>query len=248
MFGEIVAAYVDEHEVEPARVAAALGMMAQGGRPLLAREQEIPFGGARGRKDRDGGREGGRDGGRERGTSDGRGSRGPAREPAAGNATYWIAVGHQDRVRPGNIVGALANEVGLPASAIGAIDLRGNHSLVELPADLTSAQLEAAANAEINGRRLGLRKDTGRPTRAERDGEDRGERRGGFRKDRGERGGFRGDRDGGQRGGFRKDRDDRGFREDRGGFRKDRDDRGGRPGGRKPRWGAQERSDRGARR
>ena len=263
VFGEIVAAYVDEHEVEPARVAAALGMMAQGGRPLLAREQEIPFGGARGRKDRDGGREGGRDGGRERGTSDGRGSRGPAREPAAGNATYWIAVGHQDRVRPGNIVGALANEVGLPASAIGAIDLRGNHSLVELPADLTSAQLEAAANAEINGRRLGLRKDTGRPTRAERDGEHRG----GFRKDRGERGGFRGDRDGGQRGGFRKDRDDRGdrggfrkdrddrgSREDRGGFRKDRDDRGfrgdrgGRPGGRKPRWGAQERSDRGARR
>ena len=271
VFGEIVAAYVDEHEAEPARVAAALGMMAQGGRPLLAREQEIPFGGGRGRKDRDGGREGGRDGGREggrdggreRGTGDGRGSRGPAREPAAGNATYWIAVGHQDRVRPGNIVGALANEVGLPASAIGAIDLRGNHSLVELPADLTSAQLEAAANAEINGRRLGLRKDTGRPTRAERDGEHRG----GFRKDRGERGGFRGDRDGGQRGGFRKDRDDRGdrggfrkdrddrgSREDRGGFRKDRDDRGfrgdrgGRPGGRKPRWGAQERSDRGARR
>ncbi|MFF5021115.1 DEAD/DEAH box helicase [Micrococcus luteus] len=234
VFGEIVAAYVDEHEAEPARVAAALGMMAQGGRPLLAREQEIPFGGGRGRKDRDGGR----DGGRERGTGDGRGSRGPAREPAAGNATYWIAVGHQDRVRPGNIVGALANEVGLPASAIGAIDLRGNHSLVELPADLTSAQLEAAANAEINGRRLGLRKDTGRPTRAERDGEDRGERRGGFRKDRGERGGFRGDREGGQRGGFRKDRDDRGFR----------GDRGGRPGGRKPRWGAQERSDRGARR
>ncbi|MCV7734737.1 DEAD/DEAH box helicase [Micrococcus luteus] len=255
VFGEIVAAYVDEHQAEPARVAAALGMMAQGGRPLLAREQEIPFGGGRDRKDRDGGR--------ERGTGDGRGSRGPAREPAAGNATYWIAVGHQDRVRPGNIVGALANEVGLPASAIGAIDLRGNHSLVELPADLTSAQLEAAANAEINGRRLGLRKDTGRPTRAERDGEHRG----GFRKDRGERGGFRGDRDGGQRGGFRKDRDDRGdrggfrkdrddrgSREDRGGFRKDRDDRGfrgdrgGRPGGRKPRWGAQERSDRGARR
>ena len=255
VFGEIVAAYVDEHQAEPSRVAAALGMMAQGGRPLLAREQEIPFGGGRDRKDRDGGR--------ERGTGDGRGSRGPAREPAAGNATYWIAVGHQDRVRPGNIVGALANEVGLPASAIGAIDLRGNHSLVELPADLTSAQLEAAANAEINGRRLGLRKDTGRPTRAERDGEHRG----GFRKDRGERGGFRGDRDGGQRGGFRKDRDDRGdrggfrkdrddrgSREDRGGFRKDRDDRGfrgdrgGRPGGRKPRWGAQERSDRGARR
>ena len=248
VFGEIVAAYVEEHEAEPARVAAALGMMAQGGRPLLAKEQEIPSG-PRGRKERDGGREGGRDGGRERGGADGRGSRGPAREPAAGNATYWIAVGHQDRVRPGNIVGALANEVGLPASAIGAIDLRGNHSLVELPADLTPAQLEAAANTEISGRRLGLRKDTGRPTRAERDGEDRGgDRRGGFRKDRGERGGFRKDREdrGGHRGGFRKDRDDRG------GFHGERDDRGGsrggKAGGRKPRWGAQERTDRGARR
>ncbi|GAA3782236.1 DEAD/DEAH box helicase [Micrococcus endophyticus] len=288
VFGEIVAAYVEEHDAEPSRVAAALGMMAQGGRPLLAKEQEIPTG-PRGRKERDGGR----DGGRERGTADGRGSRGPAREPAAGNATYWIAVGHQDRVRPGNIVGALANEVGLPASAIGAIDLRGNHSLVELPADLTPAQLEAAANIEISGRRLGLRKDTGRPTRAERDGDerrggfrkDRGERgghgghRGGFRKDRDERGfrgdreergGFRGDRDDrGDRGGFRKDREDRGGfrkdredrgdrggfrkdREDRGGFRKDRDERGGfrggKAGGRKPRWGAQERSDRGPRR
>ncbi|RUQ39218.1 ATP-dependent RNA helicase, partial [Micrococcus sp. HSID17227] len=178
----------------------------------------------------------------------GRGPRGPAREPAAGNAPYWIAVGHQDRVRAGNSAGALPTEVGRPASATRATDLLGNHAPVELPPATPPARLAAAATAELTARRLGQRKATGRPARAERDGEGRGERGGGCRKDRGERGGSRGHSGGGQRGGFRKDRDDRGFREDRGGFRKDRDDRGGRPGGRKPRWGAQERSDRGARR
>ena len=235
-FEGLVTEYVDEHGVSAARAAAALALMAQGGRPLLTQDQEIPQGGGRGRRDRDDRPE--RSGRGDRADrpdrdGDGRGSRGPRREPAAGNATYWIAVGHQDRVRPGNIVGALANEVGLPASAIGAIDLRGNHSLVELPADLTPAQLEAAANTEVGGRRLGLRKDTGRPTRQERDGGHDGER-GGFRK---ERGGFRKDRE--ERGGFRKDR------EDRGGFRSDR---GGHGAGRKPRWGAEDRRDRGPRR
>ena len=253
-YARMVAEYVEANDVDPARAAAALALMAQGGRPLLTEADEVPAGG-RVRRDRD--RDDRRERGdrSERGDRDGRGSRGPRREPAAGNATYWIGVGHQDRVRPGNIVGALANEVGLPASAIGAIDLRGNHALVELPADLTAAQLDAAANTEINGRRLNLRKDTGRPTRAERDGDgERGHRgpredRGGFRRDRGDRGGFRRDRgERPERGGFRKDRDDRGPREDRGGFRHDRDDRGGRPGARKPRWGSDDRRDRGPRR
>ncbi|MDX2340183.1 DEAD/DEAH box helicase [Micrococcus sp. M4NT] len=275
-FAGLVDEYVEQHEIEPSRVGAALAMMAQGGRPLLSTEQDIPTHTGRARTEREG--RGGQDRPERSGSADGRGSRGPAREPAAGNATYWIGVGHTDRVKPGNIVGALANEVGLPASQIGAIDLRGNHSLVELPADLTPAQLEAAGRAEINGRRLNMRKDTGRPTRGERDGDDRGERggRGGFRKDRDDRGhggGFRKDRDDrGHGGGFRKDRDDRGhgggFRKDRddrggfggreertGGFRKDREDRGGfrsdrgpSAGPKKPRWGAQERRDGGPRR
>ncbi|MDY6055604.1 DEAD/DEAH box helicase [Micrococcus sp.] len=263
LFEKLVTDYVAEKQADPARVAAALALMSQGGRALLGAQDEIPAGGRRDREDR---REGRRDREDRGARGDGRGSRGPRREPAAGNATYWIGVGHQDRVRPGNIVGALANEVGLPASAIGAIDLRGNHALVELPADLTPSQLDAAARAEINGRRLNLRKDTGRPTREEREdrGHDDGGRGGfrasrpGFRKDRGERpersGGFRKDRE--DRGGFRKDREDRGGyrkdREDRGGFRKDREERGGfrgaGTGGKKPRWGSEQRRDRGPRR
>ena len=208
-------AFIDENDADPRQVAAAIAVLAQNGRPLLSEEQELPAFSGKGERRGDRAERGGRV------SSDGRGSRGPTREPAAGNATYWVAVGHQDRVKPGNLVGALANEVGLSSKQIGAIDLRGNHSLVELPADLTPAQLEAGARAEVNGRALGLRLDTGRPTRSEQG--DRRERSGGFGKDRDDRGG--------RSGGFRKDRDHRGGRS--GGFRKDRDERGGR----KPRWG-----------
>jgi len=242
VFRDMVVGYAEKHEAEPDRVAAAIAMMVQDGRPLLAEEPDLPSFGGKGRRDRD------RDGDRgrgdrfdrgDRGERDGRGSRGPRREPAAGNATYWVAVGHNDRVKPGHLVGALANEVGLPGNAIGAIDLRGNHSLIELPKDLSPEQLEAGARAEVNGRPLGLRLDTGRPTRAERgEGNDDGPRRrqDGFRGGRGRQDRF----DRHDRGG----RDDRGRRDDRrGGFRGDREHN---HAGKKPRWGADKRRERGA--
>ena len=244
VFRDLVESYVAEHGVAPEDVAAALAHMAQGGRPLLVEEPDLPqpkFG----RYDRE--RE---DGGRERGNRDGRGSRGPNREPAEGNATYRIALGRQDRVMPGNIVGALANEAGLRSNQIGGIDIRSNHSLVELPENLSSDQWAALRDTTINGRPIQIQKDTGRPVRADRSGhenshddghsggrdrsrEDRGGfRSGGFRKD-----GPRGGRDGGgYRGqGGRPDRNDRFTRDDRPdrGERNDRysrDDRGERGG------------------
>ena len=51
-------------------------------------------------------------------------------------ATYRIAVGKRHKVEPRQIVGAIANEGGLAAQDFGHIDIRADHSLVELPADL----------------------------------------------------------------------------------------------------------------
>lgn len=51
-------------------------------------------------------------------------------------ATYRIAVGKRHKVAPGAIVGAIANEGGLNRSDFGHIDIRVDHSLVELPANL----------------------------------------------------------------------------------------------------------------
>ena len=46
---------------------------------------------------------------------------------------FRIEVGHQHEVKPGNIVGAIANEAGLDAQHIGHIDIQTEFSLVDLP-------------------------------------------------------------------------------------------------------------------
>jgi ATP-dependent RNA helicase DeaD len=46
---------------------------------------------------------------------------------------FRIEVGWRDRVKPGNIVGAIANEAGLNGRAIGRIRIFDAHSTVDLP-------------------------------------------------------------------------------------------------------------------
>ncbi|REE03927.1 DEAD/DEAH box helicase [Citricoccus nitrophenolicus] len=186
VFRGLIDSYVSENDVNAEDVAAALAKMAQGGRPLLAEEQDMPPA----RMER-GGRE-------DRGDRDGRGSRGPQRGPAEGNATYRISLGRQDRVQPGNIVGALANEAGLRSNQIGHIDIRSNHALVELPADLTSQQWDALGNTTINGRPIEIQKDSGRPTNAEREGKPFRSGGGGYKG--GHKGGYGGHKGGGKAG------------------------------------------------
>ena len=43
---------------------------------------------------------------------------------------YRIEVGHADGVRPGNIVGAIANEGGISGSEIGPIEIRDSYSTI----------------------------------------------------------------------------------------------------------------------
>ena len=99
--------------------------MAQGGQPLLVKE--LPAAPEFQKRER---------------SKDGFGSRGPTRTLTEGNATYRIAVGRRQRVMPGSIVGAIANEGGISSAQIGGIDIRSDHSLVELPADLSAEQLQ----------------------------------------------------------------------------------------------------------
>ena len=128
---------------------------------------------------------------------------------------YRIEVGRRHRVEPRQIVGALANEGGLRRDDFGAIQIRPDFSIVELPADMDPGVLDRLSDTRISGKLIEIRPD----------------RRGGVRRtDRDDRGprGPRRDRDGGgydhdDRGGRGYDRDDRG---DRGGRGYDRDDRG----------------------
>ncbi|WP_216909067.1 DEAD/DEAH box helicase [Nocardia sp. NBC_01377] len=78
-------------------------------------------------------------------------------------ATYRISVGKRHRVVPGAIVGAIANEGGLRRSDFGHISIRPDHSLVELPADLSNETLEALRRTRISGVLIQLQLDSGPP-------------------------------------------------------------------------------------
>ncbi|WP_307448795.1 MULTISPECIES: DEAD/DEAH box helicase [Microbacterium] len=173
-FRDVVAHYVEHHDVPEADVAAALAVVAQGDTPLLLEEETIRQ--PRFDRDRDGGS---RDGGsRDGGFRDGSSRDGGERRGGGGRfATYRIAVGRRQRVEPRQIVGALANEGGLRRNDFGAIQIRQDFSLVELPADLSNDTINRLADTRISGQLIDLRPDQGgrsakrsdRPQRRDRD-------------------------------------------------------------------------------
>ncbi|MGC0369228.1 ATP-dependent RNA helicase DeaD [Microbacterium sp. SLBN-111] len=152
-FRDVVAHYVAHHDVPEADVAAALAVVAQGDTPLLMEEETIQ----QPRFDRDRDRAP-RDGDRDRGD---RGDRGDRRSSDGRFATYRIAVGRRQRVEPRQIVGALANEGGLRRNDFGAIQIRQDFSLVELPADLSRDTLNRLTDTRISGVLIDLRLDQG---------------------------------------------------------------------------------------
>jgi ATP-dependent RNA helicase DeaD len=90
------------------------------------------------------------------------------RGPSEGMTRYRVAVGHKDGVKPGQLVGALANEGGIEGSRIGRIDIRNAFSVVELPSSLPASILAKMARARVAGRPLEISEDSGAPERAPR--------------------------------------------------------------------------------
>jgi ATP-dependent RNA helicase DeaD len=167
-FRDIIAHYVRNHDVPEVDVAAALAVVAQGESPLLLEPEparppraERERGDQRQRDDRDG-----RPARGDRRDRD-RGDRPERRQRPGGTAmaTYRIAVGKRHKVEPRQIVGALANEGGLSREDFGAIQIRPEFSLVELPADLPRETLERLDGTRISGRLIELRPDRGGPAR-----------------------------------------------------------------------------------
>ncbi len=82
-------------------------------------------------------------------------------------STYRIEVGKRHKVEPRQIVGAIANEGGLDRGDFGHIDIRGDHSLVELPTDLTGETRSALERTRISGKLIELSlADGAAPTRS----------------------------------------------------------------------------------
>ncbi len=137
---------------------------------------------------------------------------------SSGKQRVFLAVGKRDSVRVGDIVGAVANEAGIPGERIGTVELFESHSIVELAADDAAKAVEVLSDATLRGRSLRARID-------ERGGERAPRKERTFGPPRADRG-DRGDR-GAPRGPARSfDRGDRGDRPPRPFDRADRADRG----------------------
>ncbi len=153
-FKQVVAHYVDEFDVPELDVAAALALAGQGDEPLLLEPDAAPE--RRQRESRPG------EGRPDRGEvgQGGYDERPQRRERAQGDgpalATYRIAVGKRQRITPRHVVGALANEGGLRREDFGHIDIRLDHTLVELPAALPRETWEALKTTRISGKLIEL--------------------------------------------------------------------------------------------
>jgi ATP-dependent RNA helicase DeaD len=93
---------------------------------------------------------------REAGSRDARPPRdtGPRRTAAGPMETFRIEVGSLHDIKPGNIVGAIANEAGLDGAYIGRIDIREDHSFVDLPEGMPREIFKTLKQTRLAGREL----------------------------------------------------------------------------------------------
>ena len=83
----------------------------------------------------------------------------PARKPQWDVARLYVGAGRLARVRPGDLVGAIANELQLDASVVGAIQIQDKFSIVEVPDEIADDIIDALRNTTIKGKRVIVRRD-----------------------------------------------------------------------------------------
>jgi ATP-dependent RNA helicase DeaD len=163
----LVAEYEQEHGIPALDIAAALASIAQGDRPLLLAEPEAPPAAERPprgeRRDFAPETDAKRPPARSERRRNDSGEARPVPAPAESMGRYWIGVGRAHGVKPGNIVGAIANEAGISNREIGRVEIRDEFSFVELPADLPADVLQHLQGVWVSGRQLRIAPDRGPP-------------------------------------------------------------------------------------
>ena len=77
-----------------------------------------------------------------------------AEEP--GMVRLFINIGKKQKARPGDILGALAGESGMPGKLIGSIDMFDGYTFVEVPREYAQDVLKAMKNAKIKGKAVAI--------------------------------------------------------------------------------------------
>lgn len=156
IYHDIINQTIQENNHSVESIAAALAYLSQGSQPLFISEKDFKksaeFSNERPQRDRKEGRQ--RRDRNERADS-------PRRKKKEHNDAnmnrYRIEIGREDGVKPGNIVGAIANEADMDSKYIGSIKISDNYSTVDLPKDMPKALFKKLQKTYICGKQTNMK-------------------------------------------------------------------------------------------
>ncbi len=73
----------------------------------------------------------------------------------------YVGIGRLGNIRPGDLVGAIANEANISSADIGAIEIADRFSLVEVPEKDAERIIKTLRGATIRGKKVAVRLDHG---------------------------------------------------------------------------------------
>ena len=74
-----------------------------------------------------------------------------------GMVRLYVGAGRESGIRPGDLVGAIANEAKVSAGVIGAIEIEERFSIVDVPSEMAKRILESLSRSRIKGRKVPVR-------------------------------------------------------------------------------------------
>ena len=148
LFTRLMEEYQQEYDIEPIQIAAALAHLAQGSTPLLLTEERSKPG----KKDA-----WEKEKPRSRAAANLDYAPIPLKDfPEIEMVRYRVDVGYAHDVKPGNIVGAIANEADIDSCYIGHIEIYDDFTTVDLPEGMPKETLHTLRKARVCGRKLDL--------------------------------------------------------------------------------------------
>jgi ATP-dependent RNA helicase DeaD len=149
LLSEIVQRVAQEQSCSAEQLALAALELSLGGKPLLLHGNDdftqvraqgpTRRDGRESRDDRDFGSREPRRGRSER----------PVGAPEPDMERFRVELGWRDRIKPGNLVGAIANETGLQGRAIGRIQIFDTHSIIDLPKGMPEDIFQGLRNLRV---------------------------------------------------------------------------------------------------
>ena len=142
IFEELILDYQKEHEIDAFKISSALALMAQGTEPLLLNEKEI--------------NQTSFDEKNKNKISVSVHADSLKDNPAIKMRRYRVAVGRKDNIKPGNVLGAIANEAEISSEFIGAIQIFQDFTTVDLPDEMPKETLQILKNTRVFDKKLNI--------------------------------------------------------------------------------------------